>query len=173
MVRRQNGFTLIELMVCVAIVGILASIAIPNFLKFQKAAKSTEGKVNIAAIRTAEVSYEAEFGRYVAAAVNPTTALASEKQPWTPSVDFDRIGWAPTGNVYFNYAVAVVGQQFTIDAQADIDGDGIVQSWGYFGTDASGNFTPGRGQCTTGTGEFGTDLDTVGPCFAEAGRSIF
>ena len=65
--KSKKGFTLIELMIVVAIIGILAAIAIPNFLRFQLKSKSSEGKVNIAAIRTAEESYLAEFGNYVAA----------------------------------------------------------------------------------------------------------
>jgi prepilin-type N-terminal cleavage/methylation domain-containing protein len=60
--KSKKGFTLIELMIVVAIIGILAAIAIPNFLRFQLKSKSSEGKVNIAAIRTAEESYLAEFG---------------------------------------------------------------------------------------------------------------
>ena len=58
--KSTKGFTLIELMIVVAIIGILAAIAIPNFLRFQLKSKSSEGKVNLAAIRTAEESYLAE-----------------------------------------------------------------------------------------------------------------
>ena len=75
---RKGGFTLIELMIVVAIIGILAAIAIPNFLRFQLKAKSSEGKTNLAAIRTAEQSYYSEFGVYVSADVSPTGAANRE-----------------------------------------------------------------------------------------------
>ena len=63
--KQREGFTLIELMIVVAIIGILAAIAIPNFIKFQLRSKAGEGKVNLAGIRTAEESYFAEAGTYL------------------------------------------------------------------------------------------------------------
>ena len=74
---RKGGFTLIELMIVVAIIGILAAIAIPNFLRFQLRSRVGEGKTNIAAIRTAEESYNAEYGVYVAAPPAPATGTPS------------------------------------------------------------------------------------------------
>jgi type IV pilus assembly protein PilA len=78
--KSKKGFTLIELMIVVAIIGILAAIAIPNFLRFQLKSKTSEAKVNLAAIRTAEESYLAEFGSYVVAAASPAVNGGSQKQ---------------------------------------------------------------------------------------------
>jgi type IV pilus assembly protein PilA len=52
MARTRFAFTLIELMITVAIIGLLAAIAIPNFLRIQLKAKSSEAKSNLAAIRS-------------------------------------------------------------------------------------------------------------------------
>ncbi len=64
--KSQAGFSLIELMIVVAIIGILASIAVPNFQKFQRKAKQTEGKGLLASIYTAEKSFSSEWNTYVA-----------------------------------------------------------------------------------------------------------
>ena len=58
-IKGQKGFTLIELMIVVAIIGILAAIAIPNFLQYQLRARQSEARTNLAAIKTSEVSFQA------------------------------------------------------------------------------------------------------------------
>jgi len=77
----QKGFTLIELMIVVAIIGLLAALAIPNFLKFQARAKTSEAKTNLKGLFTAQKSYLAEHDAYAA--------------------DYDQCGFTPErGNRY-------------------------------------------------------------------------
>lgn len=67
--RRHNrdGFTLIELMVVVAILSILVSIAIPNFMRMQTRVKQSEAKMNLKAIFTAERAFFQNNGQYTSA----------------------------------------------------------------------------------------------------------
>jgi type IV pilus assembly protein PilA len=60
----RRGFTLIELMVVVAIIGILASIAIPNFNKFQARSKQSEARANLKAVFTAQRAFFQEKDRF-------------------------------------------------------------------------------------------------------------
>src|SRR2546428_11868524 len=62
--KGQKGFTLIELMIVVAIIGILAAIAIPNFLQFQARSKQSEAKANLKAIFTAQKAFYQEKDRF-------------------------------------------------------------------------------------------------------------
>ena len=176
--KSKKGFTLIELMIVVAIIGILAAIAIPNFLRFQLKSKSSEGKVNIAAIRTAEESYLAEFGAYVASAVNPAAVPPPSKAAFATGGGFDTLGWAPEGQVFFQYAVnyaSATPGAYTISATADIDADTTLQAWGYVKPDGAGNALAGvHAAClATGTGAGQNQLSTVGPCVGTHGQSVF
>jgi type IV pilus assembly protein PilA len=62
--RLSRGFTLIELMIVVAIIGILSAIAVPNFMKFQAKARQSEAKTNLSAWNTAAKAYFAEYSTY-------------------------------------------------------------------------------------------------------------
>ena len=57
MKTNRKGFTLIELMIVVAIIGILAAVAIPGFMKYIKDSKTSEAKVNIKAIAEGATSF--------------------------------------------------------------------------------------------------------------------
>lgn len=75
--RKQGGFTLIELMIVVAIIGILAAIAIPNFLQYQMKSRQSEAKTNLGAIKTSEVSWQGERGCFLTVTAAPLAAPAA------------------------------------------------------------------------------------------------
>lgn len=64
------GFTLVELMVVVAIAGILASIAIPNFIRFQARSKQSEAKINLKTIFVGQQTRYSEREAYTMSTVD-------------------------------------------------------------------------------------------------------
>ncbi len=61
----EDGFTLIELLIVVAIIGILAAIAVPNFLNAQVRAKIARVYADLRSIRTSLNMYQVDNGRYI------------------------------------------------------------------------------------------------------------
>jgi len=190
--KKQEGFTLIELMIVVAIIGILAAVAIPNFIKFQLRSKASEGKINLASMRTAEESYFAETGSYVSVALTPSTAPDQTKKAWGvacsippdpagPGVCF--IGWEPEGDIYYQYAVGVgtPATNFFATGESDIDADGNPNVWGIKKPDLSGALTaadPSTSGCTNiknlSDPTVTNMMSQVGPCDSvDMGRNVF
>lgn len=62
--KRQEGFTLVELMVVVAIIGLLSAVAIPNFRKYQAKAKMSEAKLQLSSVYTAETAFFSDYNIY-------------------------------------------------------------------------------------------------------------
>jgi prepilin-type N-terminal cleavage/methylation domain-containing protein len=133
--RRRQGFTLIELMIVVAIIGLLAAVAIPNFQRYQNKARRTEGFTNLASLAKAQKAYHAEFGIFVGVLAEPlgTTGVPphTQKRPSESVAEaFSVVGWRPEGDVFFDYDTNTKGiacdceSCFTSTAYGDVDGDG-------------------------------------------------
>ena len=122
----RKGFTLVELMIVVAIIGILAAIAIPNFVSMQYKSKRSEIPTNLKAIKTAEIAYESNFDVFVTASAYPATPTKTVQQ-WVGSASggFQTLGWSPDGAVRGSYAVVAATTDFAATGLSDVDGNSI------------------------------------------------
>jgi prepilin-type N-terminal cleavage/methylation domain-containing protein len=173
--RPRFGFTLLEVLIALAIIGVLAAIAIPVLRKLQLRSTSAEAASNLAAIHKSEETWFSEFGYYVSATPSPASWGGAHNQPFVDTGGFSNLGWSPEGQVYFQYAVAAAGAGYTADAAADLDEDAVPQVWGYVHPDPFGVVLPGALSCTgvwlpTASA---SSANVIGPCGAADGRSEF
>ena len=129
--RKQEGFTLIELMIVVAIIGILAAIAIPNFMQYQAKSKQSEAKTNLGGIYTSEVAYFGEANAYSNdfAAIGFQVA-STGTQRYSFSIGAGVL--AASGNTCVDYTSAGMATSppgFTALATGNIDGDAYCDIW--------------------------------------------
>jgi len=122
--KKSDAFTLIELMIVVAIIGILAAIAIPNFQRFQAKSKQSEAKANLKAIYVAQKAHAATTDTYG----DQGTTIPTRN---TAGTMFTSIGYAIEGsNNLYNYVMSQANSSaFECDAVGNIDTDGAEDSW--------------------------------------------
>ncbi|NOY92145.1 MAG: prepilin-type N-terminal cleavage/methylation domain-containing protein [Deltaproteobacteria bacterium] len=144
--RAQAGFTLLELMIVVIIIGVLAAVAIPAFTAYVYRARASEAPDFLSEIRQRQESYRSEFGQYAAVSTGFGDLMPSSLVPnggvqsWPASTPkWDELGARPDGPVYFQYATVAglpgttppggLGYDgsdfwFVSHAVGDLDGDG-------------------------------------------------
>ena len=135
--HNRKGFTLIELMIVVAIIGILAAIAIPNFLKYQAKSKQSEAKTNLKGIFTSETSYFGEHNFYGTSfdAIGFGLAGNTAKAYSFTLNDTNYIGVSstkPTNTTWLSGntpGVTASGNYFTAGAAGNIDSDTTIDTW--------------------------------------------
>ena len=109
--KNAGGFTLVELMVVVIIVGILIAAAVPMYLRYTRRALATEAQAGVGSIRTAEQIYHTEHGVYLAVAAG----TVGNSPPAGLDLDF-------TNNKYFDdsaFSVSIAGGGSTFTATAN------------------------------------------------------
>lgn len=165
--RRQAGFTLVELLIVVGIIGLLAAIAVPNFLSYQARSRRSEAFANLAGISRIQQTFFAERGEYFETGAWPNVDnLGTTKMEWDAAseVAFAELGWKPEGAVYYAYDVSARAQEcsctvcFTASATGDVDDDDLnsMVMFVHPQTDSDGNIT---GVCPSGLLGFGTPVD--------------
>jgi prepilin-type N-terminal cleavage/methylation domain-containing protein len=155
--RKQKGFSLIELLIVVAIILIIAAIAIPNLMRARIAANESSAAASIRTINTGEVTYQSNYGVYATlaqlgggAAVCPATPAAANA---CLIDDFLATNGAAAGKSGYNFAAA--------------QGGGAVAAQSYIATGVRISTSSGnRGFCSTEDGVVRTALTGAPPAWA-------
>jgi type IV pilus assembly protein PilA len=123
--RASRGFTLVELLIVVAMIGIMAALAIMGYRRYLNAAHSSEAKAVISMIKNGQESYKAEMLQYLQVSQNntawyPNGNLNGKAAAWVNTAHADYANWRmlnvnPDGPVRFGY-VCRAGIGTTVEA---------------------------------------------------------
>lgn len=148
---KQGGFTLIELMIVVAIIGILAAVAIPAFMDYMKKGKSSEAELQLAKIKTnAKAAYNTDSAYpAVTAPVTPTQTCCAQdaggkKKCAVAAGDWATAPWQALDfqldePFYFQYQYTGTSTTYTANAIGDLDCDGTSITYALVGSVNGGN----------------------------------
>jgi type IV pilus assembly protein PilA len=132
--KRQQGFSLIELLIVVAIILIIAAIAIPNLLRSKMAANESSAAYSIRAINTAEVSYVTTYGIGYGDLVNLATPAAGCVNASTAAACLlDSNLGSGTKSGYKFTAIAATGAGTTADPKATFNSTAVPVTVGSTG----------------------------------------
>jgi len=114
---KYAGFTLVELMIVVAIIGILAAVAVPVYSKYVDDSIKAEANVNLADLAAKNEAYFRTWNRYVSACGNNFFTAAHTGKQATNCGDggLTRLGFNP-GPSYWTYGIAANSNSYTIGA---------------------------------------------------------
>ena len=168
--QAEAGFTLVELMIVVGIIGLLAAIAVPNFISYQARARRSEAYVNLVAIARSQTTYYAEQGEYFEAGAWPDFSayggLSTRKMVWDAASElaYAALGWRPEGGVFYTYdtntgaTACTCSVCFTATAAGDVDDDDLNSAVMYVHPETTAEGVV-IGECPSGLFGFGTPLD--------------
>jgi type IV pilus assembly protein PilA len=173
LLQSRKGFTLIELMIVVAIIGILAAVAIPAFMKYIRRSKTSEATMNIRKLYDSSVSYYQEehaardgqvLPRQFPVQVVSTPPAGSAcdngtSRKYAPVAnDWNNASWqalnfAVDDPLYYSYQYDSAGtgaaSSFTARANGDLNCDQVLSTFERIGeVDAENNVTGGAGLFT-------------------------
>lgn len=148
----RKGFTLVELMIVVVIIGILASVAIPSYMKHIKKTKAQEAVTNLSGIAQYEEAYFAENDQYLSCDPNPSTApKGGVLQTFDPNAG----NWAKLGRVIPNQPVLF---QYSVRAGSPTNASGAATA-----LNTSVSSTRPGSSCSSGgpSGNYGDYISTA------------